>query len=59
MDNVMKYGEIGTKFYLCLKGVVNVNIPNPKLKCGEFEKIHQEKQKLYNWKKKVMDPQIA
>jgi CRP-like cAMP-binding protein len=31
-DFVFKYGDVGDKFYVILKGSVTVRIPNPKKK---------------------------
>ena len=31
-DNVITYGEKGDCFYVILKGVVSIHIPNPKIK---------------------------
>ena len=28
LDEVMKYGEVGDKFYVIVKGVVSVHVPN-------------------------------
>ena len=31
MKEVVKYGDDGHKFYIILKGVVNVSVPNPEI----------------------------
>jgi len=31
-DNVFKWGDAGDKFYIIIKGLCSVQIPNPKIK---------------------------
>ena len=35
LEDVIKYGEQGDKFYIILQGVVSVNVPNPSICQGK------------------------
>ena len=54
MKEVINYGEDGTKFYIILKGVVSVSIPNPDIKSFNLEL--NRFQNLLKWKETDYDP---
>lgn len=65
MDDVVKYGQEGNKFYIILKGVVSVLIPNPDVgnyidTSGgmSYVMIKRDYNNLLRWKKEVFDPKM-
>jgi CRP-like cAMP-binding protein len=56
MENVMCHGDAGDKFYIILKGVVSIHIPNPAIK----DRIHNWRKynKLKKWKLSEFDPRV-
>ena len=54
MKEVINYGEDGIKFYIILKGVVSVSIPNPDIKSFNLE-LNRFKN-LLKWKETDYDP---
>ena len=54
MKEVINYGEDGIKFYIILKGVVSVSIPNPEIKSFNLEL--NRFQNLLKWKETDYDP---
>ena len=56
LENVIRYGETGDKFYVILKGVVSAQVPNPSIKDWPFEYRHYKN--LLQWKKEEFDPKV-
>jgi hypothetical protein len=54
--NVMKFGEIGDKFYIIVKGLVSIKIPNPSIK--DWKQEHKHYKSLLEWKNKHLEPMI-
>jgi hypothetical protein len=54
MKNVIDYGEVGDNFYILLKGVVSVQIPNPAIRDRAVKR--KDYDKLLAWKKEEFDP---
>ena len=52
----MKYGDIGDKFYLILRGVVSVEIPNPSIL--DWKSKNEEYMRLKKWRETVMESKI-
>jgi hypothetical protein len=48
-EQVFKYGEKGEKFYIVVKGLLSVEIPNPSIKKWKAERKDYEQ--LLSWKK--------
>lgn len=55
-QNVCQYGDKGDKFYIVLKGLTSVQIPNPLINNWH---LHRKKyMELLEWKKEYLDPKI-
>jgi hypothetical protein len=54
--NVVTYGEIGTKFYVIIKGVVGILIKNPAISDWKAKKIDYDN--LKRWEKNVLSLKI-
>ena len=56
MDKAVNYGEKGDQFYIIIRGVVSIQIPNSSIK----DWIHHRKEyeKLKEWKKFKYDPKV-
>ena len=54
MQNCMNFGEKGNKFYIILKGVVSVQIPNQQIKNLQLKR--KDYASLLDWKKTWFDP---
>jgi hypothetical protein len=51
-DDVFLYGDCGEKFYIILKGLVGVRIPNPKIgngNAGAWKTQRREYMELQEW----------
>jgi hypothetical protein len=46
--NVFEFGDIGDKFYMILKGIVSIQVPNQKVKNWDF--YWNQYSKLKEWK---------
>jgi hypothetical protein len=56
-DYCIKHGESGNKFYIILKGVVSVQIPNPNLKDRAL--CERDFNNIKKWMKEHFEPRIA
>ena len=56
MKDVVVFGEPGTKFYIILKGVMQVEIPNTQIEDRYAKWL--EYQILKEWKKKTFDVKV-
>ena len=56
MQNCINFGETGNKFYIILKGVVSVQIPNPNLKDKAL--IERDFNNLKIWMKEEFEPRV-
>ena len=56
-ENIITYGDPGSEFYIILKGLVGVQIPNPKVK--EWKLKRRDYQSLLEWKHSYFDPKVA
>jgi hypothetical protein len=57
MTDVIKFGDIGDKFYLMFKGIVAVHIPNPGIK--DWTSMRRDYLKLLRWKKEIFDVKVS
>ena len=55
-EYVIRYGDKGDWFYLILKGVVSVEIPNPTIK--NWKTDYEEYIKLKQWRETVLEEKI-
>lgn len=53
---MITHGDIGDKFYIILKGVVSVKVPNPAIK--NRYSLWKEYQQLKEWKENVFDLRV-
>jgi hypothetical protein len=56
MDEIINYGEIGDKFYIIIRGVVSIQIPNMSIK--NWASHRKEFQFLKDWKKNEYNPKV-
>ena len=56
-EKAVTYGEVGNEFFLILKGLVSIQIPNPAV--PEWKIKWRDYQKLLDWKKSTFDPRAA
>ena len=54
MQDCMKYGEKGNKFYIMLRGVVSVMVPNSQIRSLPIKR--KDFNYLLEWKKNHFDP---
>lgn len=54
MQNVFEYGDVGDKFFIIIKGLVSIKIPNPTLKEWRLERKRFEN--LLEWKTEFLEP---
>ena len=57
MSYVIKFGEIGDRFYIILKGACSVLIPNSSI-VNRDDKL-KELQKLKEWKEQEFDKRVS
>ena len=55
-QEVIRYKEKGEKFYVIIKGVVSVQIPNPLIK--DRQQKYRYYQTLLQWKSEQFDPKV-
>ena len=57
MENVIEFGDQGDNFYIILKGVVAIEIPNPNIQDRDIK--WKDFQMLKKWKEDDFDPRAA
>jgi signal-transduction protein with cAMP-binding, CBS, and nucleotidyltransferase domain len=55
-EKVVNFGDDGDKFYIILKGVVSVQIRNPRIQ--DYRLQEREYNKLKEWKRDEFDPKL-
>ena len=55
-ETVINHGDIGDQFFIILKGVVSVQIPNPNIEQRHTKK--RDFERLLKWKKEDFDPRV-
>lgn len=55
-ETVINYGDIGDQFFIILKGVVSVHIPNPNIEQRHTKK--RDFERLLKWKKEDFDLRV-
>jgi hypothetical protein len=56
MNNVFEYGDSADDFFIILRGVVSVQIPNPSIVDNAVKRKDYEA--LLEWKKNIFDPRV-
>jgi hypothetical protein len=56
LSKIIEYGEKANHFYIIIKGVVTVRIPNPEIQDWSFKR--RDYMNLLKWKKDILDPRI-
>lgn len=56
LSKIIEYGEKANHFYIIIKGVVTVRIPNPEIQDWSFKR--RDYLNLLKWKKDILDPRI-
>lgn len=59
-QNVVSWNTPGDIFYIIIKGLVSIQVPN--LKSGsalDFKLKNREYSNLMNWKTRIFDPKVA
>lgn len=56
LENIVEYGDEANHFYIIIKGVVSIFIPNPEI--ADWSVKRRDYLKLLDWKKNQLDPRI-